>query len=176
MRPMIAEPLTFKKAMRKHAASVTLITVGSAPDRAGLTATSVCSLTTEPPQLLVCLNGHSRTARRLQEERLFSVNILGDQHRKLAERFSGPHGISAEEKFNSGEWGRGPAGTPLLMDAVASFECELASSYPVGTHIILIGRVLNLLAERDSSALIYRDGRYGGWTALSASAEDAAGN
>ncbi len=170
----MAEPWAFKNAMRRHAASVTLIAVGLPPDRAGLTATSVCSLTAEPPQLLVCLNGNSRTAQRLQEERLFSVNILGDRHRELAERFSSAHAISSEDKFRSGEWSPGPAGTPLLIDAVASFECELASSYPVDTHIILIGRVLNLHAKSDASALIYRDGRYGGWTALSAPAKGAA--
>ena len=46
----------FKEGMRHLAASVTVITVDHNGKKDGLTATATCSVSAEPPQLLVCVN------------------------------------------------------------------------------------------------------------------------
>ena len=53
---MTVDPAAFKKGMRHLAASVTLITTRHRDRRGGLTATAVCSVSAEPPQLLICVN------------------------------------------------------------------------------------------------------------------------
>lgn len=156
----------FRRAMRLLPASVTVVATGSTPCRAGLTATAVCSLTAEPPQILACLNAGSATARRIGETGLFSVNILDARHHHLARHFAGAGGASGEQRFAHGAWDEGPGGTPILRDAVVSLECRLAETVPSATHLILIGRVLDVRCEGAAGSLIYRDGQFGTWTAL----------
>ena len=67
-RPKIYSPVdeeAFRMGMRQLSAAVTIVTTGTdAQHRAGLTATAVCSVSADPPQLLVCVNrrgeGHTR--------------------------------------------------------------------------------------------------------------------
>ena len=48
---------SFKQAMRHCAGAVALVTVGREHgSRTGLTVTAVCSLSDDPPSLLVCVN------------------------------------------------------------------------------------------------------------------------
>ena len=46
----------FIAGMRRLAAGVTIVTANQGELRAGLTATSVCSLTAKPPRLLACVH------------------------------------------------------------------------------------------------------------------------
>ena len=156
----------FKRAMRLLPASVTVVATGTAPHRAGLTATAVCSLSAEPPQILACLNAGSATARRIREAGAFSVNILDASHHLLASHFAGAGGTSGEQRFVHGTWDEGPGGMPILRDAVVSLECRLAETVPSATHLILIGRVLDVRCAEAGASLIYRDGRFGTWMAL----------
>ncbi|TAM26932.1 MAG: flavin reductase [Candidimonas sp.] len=66
----------FRQAMRRLAATVTIVATGQAPNRSGLTATAVCSLTANPPQVIACLNASSSTCSLIRETGVFSVNIL----------------------------------------------------------------------------------------------------
>jgi hypothetical protein len=60
---MSIDAAAFKKGMRHLAASVTLITTKVHRDqRGGLTATAVCSVSAEPPQILVCVNKSASSA------------------------------------------------------------------------------------------------------------------
>jgi flavin reductase (DIM6/NTAB) family NADH-FMN oxidoreductase RutF len=49
----------FRSATRELAGGVAVVTVGREADRTGFTATSVSSLSAEPPRLLVCVNQES---------------------------------------------------------------------------------------------------------------------
>ena len=62
--------------MRRLAAGVTIVTTGLGEQRAGLTATSVSSLTAEPPRLLVCIHRDADTHALILRSRAFAVNVL----------------------------------------------------------------------------------------------------
>jgi hypothetical protein len=84
---------------------VTLITTRHRDLRGGLTATAVCSVSAEPPQLLVCVNKSASAHDPIGEAGFFCVNILSPQHRKIAERFAGMDGVEGDERFRDmGEW------------------------------------------------------------------------
>ena len=57
----------FKEGMRHLASSVTVITVAHNGKRDGLTATATCSVSAEPPQLLVCINKEAGAHDLIQE-------------------------------------------------------------------------------------------------------------
>jgi flavin reductase (DIM6/NTAB) family NADH-FMN oxidoreductase RutF len=102
---MSIDAAAFKKGMRHLAASVTLITTRHRELRGGLTATAVCSVSAEPPQLLVCVNKTASAHDPIGEAGFFCVNVLSPQHRKLAERFAGMDGVEGDDRFlDMGEW------------------------------------------------------------------------
>mgnify|MGYP002388849074 CR=1 FL=1 len=155
--------------MRRFPSGVAIVAAGSAPRRAGMTATAICSLSAEPPQVLACLNRRSTTCRTVEEARCFSINLLATSQLPLARIFAGfDGGISAERKFETGLWRPGVTGAPILEDAVLTLECALVTAHPASTHNIVIGEVMCITGEVAEDALIYRSGVFGRWTGLAA--------
>ena len=98
----------FRNAMRQLAGGISVATVGEGDDRAGLTATSVTSLSVDPPTLLVCVNLSSSSLPLLDRYRRFGVNLLGHEHRAVADRFAsraGEKGLQEVRRCNLGHAG-----------------------------------------------------------------------
>ncbi len=96
----------FRKGMRQLSAAVTVVTTGiDAQRRAGRTATAVCSVSAEPPQLLVCVNRRDEGHARIREWRNFCVNVLCHAQIDIAKRFAGMDRGAHPERFDQGEWG-----------------------------------------------------------------------
>ena len=148
----------FVLAMRRTAAGVAIVTTlrGGAP--AGVTVSSFGSLSAEPPSVLVCLNGESRTLDAILESRLFAANVLADDHTKLAEAFSGA--VPSDQRFSHGHWRTLQTGSPVLEGALASFDCRLARTFEFGTHHILIGEVVAVQVG-EARPLVYHARTYG---------------
>lgn len=160
----------FRIAMRRFPSGVAIVAAGTAPYRAGMTATAICSLSADPPRVLACLNRHSSTCRTVEENRFFTINLLATSQLSLARIFAGLEGdAQAEQKFDAGIWRRGVANAPILVDAVLTLECALVTAHPAGTHNIFIGEVVNIAGEVAEDALIYRSGAFGTWTGLAPS-------
>lgn len=150
----------FKQGMRRLAASVTVITARDEGEVVGLTATAVCSLCAEPPSLLCCLNRSSRTAQAIVKSRQFAVNILSPNDVEVAGKFA--TSAAPAEKFAVGEWNVRPGAAPWLSSATAVFECSVSEVIESGTHLVLIGDVIDVrLDAGDSPSLLYARGEYG---------------
>lgn len=154
----------FRDGMRRLTAGVNIITtIDGDGIRYGLTATAVCSLTTEPPALIACVNLNSSISRFIEHSAVFAVNVLTDTHCGLAETFAGRAGLAREDRFTVGSWMTSLTGVPLLSDAAASFECRLLEARPFGTHLILIGDVVKThLGGSTDSPLLYGNGAFKG--------------
>ena len=87
--PVEREGAAFRLAMRELASGVALVTAGRGEQRTGCTVTSLCSLSLDPPTLIVCLARTSTTLAALRADRAFGVNILAADHEHLADRFAG---------------------------------------------------------------------------------------
>jgi len=61
------DPARFRDAMGRAAAAVHIVTTNGPARPAGITATSVASITDEPPMTLFCINKTSPTAARMIE-------------------------------------------------------------------------------------------------------------
>jgi flavin reductase (DIM6/NTAB) family NADH-FMN oxidoreductase RutF len=82
------EGVAFRLAMREFASGVALVTTGRGDQRNGCTANSLCSLSLEPPSLIVCIALTSSTLASLRANNTFGVNILAGAHQNLADRFA----------------------------------------------------------------------------------------
>lgn len=151
----------FKVAMRSLAATVTLVTAGRDGNRSGLAVTAACSLSMDPPSMVVCVNQSSNTHDRIVEEGHFGVNLLssGDDHQDLVMLFSDSSKIG-EDKFSSGEWLRIGDSAPLLADTLASIDCKVVNSVRMGTHTMFIGEVRKVLNHPEHSPLLYANRQF----------------
>lgn len=145
----------FRDAMRQLASGVSIVTSGKDRDLTGITATSVTSLSLEPPTLLVCVNRTSSLVPVLQRHRQFAVSFLKAEQQEIAERFAGRGGAQGIDRFAVGNWGIRVTGTPVLNDALASMDCELEEIIERHSHLIVIGRVLATQVNGRASALLH---------------------
>ena len=132
-----------------------MITVEHEDQRYGTTASAVCSLSLEPPMLLVCLNKSSSTGQAIAAARHFAVNILGEGQADAAMRFAGKG-----DKFAGQRIVRGVAGQPLLGDALANLECRVVEEVTGGTHTVFLGEVEHATG-RHGAPLAYFRGQFG---------------
>ena len=151
----------FKRGMRRLSAAVTVVTTGSsAADRAGLTATAVCSVCAEPPQLLVCVNKSSEAGGIVRRLGNFCVNVLSHDQINIAKRFSGMDGSPRSERFALGEWGVLQSGAPALEGCLANFDCMIEQQIEAGTHVILIGRIVSIAVNTGLEPLAFVNGQF----------------
>jgi flavin reductase (DIM6/NTAB) family NADH-FMN oxidoreductase RutF len=148
----------FKGAMRRLAATVTIVTGGPEGNRGGFAATAVCSVSADPPALLVCVNRAASLHASLTMGSLFCVNLLHGQHTELSHVFGGK--VVPEERFNFGSWDHDPDGVPFLTDAQANVFCTVDALMPYGTHTIVVGKVHHVRLHGEIAPLIYSDGRF----------------
>jgi flavin reductase (DIM6/NTAB) family NADH-FMN oxidoreductase RutF len=134
---------------------VSLITTGEGEARTGLTATSVSSLSMEPPSLVVCINRASATLRAMQETRVFGVNFLAAGHRDVADRFAGRGNLSGAARFQGSEWITLVTGAPLLVDALAAIDCSIDTIMEWSTHAVVVGRVEAVHQPGGARALVH---------------------
>ncbi len=159
----------FRHAMRRVASTVTIVSVQSGAERRGTTATSVTSISMQPPSVLVCFSRLSRLHKFLSKENRFCVNVLHTDNMETSRIFSDP--LAGAERFNSGDWQADADGTPYLANAQANLFCRKEKEIAYGSHTIFIGRVLHARARGDISPLLYRDGHYTSATGLAAAPE-----
>lgn len=152
---------TLQDAMRQLASGVSIVTTGDGAQRNGFTATSVTSLSVDPPRVLFCLIRTSTSLPLLRQCRRFAINILGAQHLTLADRFAGRTGAQGEERFAGARWRTLISGVPVLSDALAAVDCELEELIERHSHVIVIGRVAGVILAEGGEGLVYWRGRYG---------------
>jgi flavin reductase (DIM6/NTAB) family NADH-FMN oxidoreductase RutF len=148
----------FVRGMRRLASGVCVVTTTTADGkRCGLTATSVASLSLHPPSLIVGVNRRSWLGEVIRDVPAFAVNILGTQHRKVAEVFAGSvAGVRGTARFDHGDWQPSGEGVPILEDAPANFVCKVDDIIERTTHLLLIGAVTGVqISDEECNLLVY---------------------
>jgi flavin reductase (DIM6/NTAB) family NADH-FMN oxidoreductase RutF len=142
------------------------VTSGSGQERAGVTVTSIASLSADPPTLLVCVDRASSSYRAILSHGRFAVNVLAADQREIADRFAGGSELKGEDRFREGRWLALPGGAPYLTDSVGVFDCEADERIERHTHAIVIGRIRRVLIGDGSGALVRWRGAYDqvGWS------------
>ncbi len=146
----------FRDAMARLGAAVNVITTAGPAGRAGFTASAVCSVTDDPPTLLVCMNRNSSSAPVLKANGVLCVNTLSARQREVSTVFAGVTKCSLEERFAAGSWSELATGAPVLEGAVVAFDCRVADMVEKGTHTVIFADVLAIRhGSRGGAGLIY---------------------
>jgi flavin reductase (DIM6/NTAB) family NADH-FMN oxidoreductase RutF len=146
----------FRHVVGHLASGVTVVTTRADGHDHGMTASSVTSLSTEPPMMLACVNNAVPTAAAIERSGRYTVNVLGQSHGDLAYQFATPR----PDKFAGVRFDRGIGGVPVLADAIASLECEVTEQVIGGSHSVFLGHVISATA-REGAPLTYFRGGFG---------------
>lgn len=137
----------FREAMRRLAASVTIITsrdLDGTPH--GMVASSVISVSMEPPSMLIAVNRNAGLHPVLLRSKSFCINLLSESQSDLLKPFSTT--ALRDQRFQSDSWRDAFEADgerlPWLPDATASIECEVDLVTEYGTHTLFIGRALQI--------------------------------
>src|SRR5712664_2054979 len=149
---------SFKHAMRRFPAAVTVITSADQTRRHGMTATAVTSLSMDPPSLVVCVNQASLLHDIMLLARRFCVNLLRRDQVALSAAFSGA--LPPETRFGLGEWAVSPEGISYLENAQINIFCKKAAAVPYAPNPILTVKAELVTVATPINPLIYQDATY----------------
>jgi flavin reductase (DIM6/NTAB) family NADH-FMN oxidoreductase RutF len=152
----------FRQGIQYLAGGVTVVTSGD-DDGAwyGVTTTSVCALSVDPPTLIACVRRRSPIGQQLGRTRRFCVNLLSQEQRTVAEAFALRRSLDAD-RFRHGQWACGTTGSPVLMDGLASFECGVDLIYGYPSDVVVIGSVQQVRHAADPAGpLVSVAGQFG---------------
>ena len=156
---MSLAPSDFRQAMGSFATGVTVITVEEYGEVHGMTANAFCSVSLEPPLVLVCVDHRARTHAHLHARKRFGINVLRSDQQAISEYYA----RSLESPQQAGEAGarfdRTEHGTPVLQGGLAYLECRLHETHHAGDHTIFIAEVETVVV-RDGEPLLFFRGRY----------------
>lgn len=148
----------FRQAMSRLPTAVNLVTTDGPGGRAGFTASAVCSVTDDPPTLLVCINRRASAYAVFADNALLCVNVLGAEHEAVSNAFGGKTPMA--ERFAQAEWTTRATGAPVLVDALAHFECRISQRVAVGTHDVLFCEIEAMASGDGRGCLLYFDRQY----------------
>ena len=155
------EPAAYREAMSRLGAAVHVVTTAGPGGKSGFTATAVCSVSDQPPMLLVCLNRRSQGGPILRENDVFCVNTLDAGAAGVADAFAGRTGEPAIERFSTGTWGAAlTTGCPVLSSAIVAFDCRVVEIKAVASHNVIFGAVEAVRLGPPGPALVYHGRTY----------------
>ncbi|MEV7194174.1 flavin reductase family protein [Streptomyces sp. NPDC093510] len=158
--PRLATPDLLRSVFRQHAAGVAVITAsdgsrGSRP--VGFTATSLVSVSAEPPMLSFGIGLGSSSWPAVSEAAHVGVHILGEHQQELAATFA----RSGADRFAAPTaWREGPEGVPVLDGALAWLVCRIVARVPAGDHRIVIAEAVVGDRAEEGRPLLYHQGRF----------------
>lgn len=152
------DPLAFRDAMARLGAAVSIVTTDGPGGRAGFAATAICSVSDDPPTLLVCLNRNSSAYSAVTRNGVICVNVLDASQADLSRLFGGRTPMDA--RFDAAGWKRNPSGTLELADALVTLDCRIHRTVDAGTHDVLFCHVTSGRTRGGGSALVYFDRAY----------------
>jgi flavin reductase (DIM6/NTAB) family NADH-FMN oxidoreductase RutF len=152
----------FKQAFRSLAAGIAVVTFEAGSDIHGFTATSVTSVSMEPPMALFCAGNSARSRLYLEPGRRLGLSFLGAAQQDVAQFFAArrPFGHRGEIVIDHID------GVPVIDDAAAVISATIDKVVPAGDHVVCICRLNRSRTIAGRAPLLYFNGGYGGFVPL----------
>jgi flavin reductase (DIM6/NTAB) family NADH-FMN oxidoreductase RutF len=138
---MAIEKDFFRQVMSRFATGVTVVTTKHEETLAGLTVNAFCSVSLNPPLILVCIDLNSQAIPLIRASQSFAVNMLTAEQEYLSRCFS----THSEERFNRfchASYHTAVTGVPILDGSLAFIDARMTAEYPGGDHAIFVGQVV----------------------------------
>jgi flavin reductase (DIM6/NTAB) family NADH-FMN oxidoreductase RutF len=152
------EPPQFRQLLGQFATGVTVLTTRAPDGRPiGMTASSVASVSLDPPLVLVSVSHEHDMHPALSAAQHFVLNILAADQEALSRRFAAEH----PDRFSGVGYRDNRAGVPVIEGVLAHIDCEKQQVVPGGDHTVFFGLVTGG-SVTDKRPLLYYRGGYAG--------------
>jgi flavin reductase (DIM6/NTAB) family NADH-FMN oxidoreductase RutF len=148
---MPVDASAFREAMAEFASGITVVTTRDASGQPlGITVSSFCSVSLDPPLVLLCIENRSETHAGFRSARCFAVSVLEEAQERWSRRFATP----GPEKFADEAMPSGNLGLALVPGALAHVECRIVAEHPAGDHVVYVAEVEHV-SVRPGRPLVY---------------------
>lgn len=150
------DPEGFRAVFRRHPAGVAVVTLTDRGRPVGFTATSVISVSADPPVLALSVSGTSSSWPALSRATTVTVNFLAAHQADLATRFA----TSGVDRFAGVRWEWSPTGQPLLAGVASWLSGDVMHRVPVGASFLVTVQAGRAGQQNEEPPLVYHDRRY----------------
>jgi len=128
-----------------------VVTVGLEGGATALTASWVSQVSFDPPLVMVAIGRERFCNRVLREGGKFTVNVLAEDQAGLAGEFARDE--TGDRLADVPVVEPQTTGAPVLADALAYLDCEVAEFFEPGDHTLFVGKVLGGAVLREGKPL-----------------------
>jgi flavin reductase (DIM6/NTAB) family NADH-FMN oxidoreductase RutF len=152
---MAIDIATFRAVMSRFATGVTVVTTCAGTERLGITVNAFCSVSLDPPLVLICIEHGSNVHDALIKCGVFAVNFLSRDQESISVCFAG-HSEERYRDFCGVASHVIATGAPIFDNSLGFIDCRIVATYPGGDHTIILGQVEAQEAYEGEPLLYYR--------------------
>ncbi len=143
----------FRDVMASFPAGVTITTTRAEDGRWwGFTASAFCSLSADPPLVLVCVAKSAECYQTFMASEQIAIHVVHPDQEHLAKKFA----TRGADKFTGSGFCLSQRGLPVMADAAAVLECGVFARYDGGDHTIIVGRVEDAMLGPNNPVVYFR--------------------
>jgi flavin reductase (DIM6/NTAB) family NADH-FMN oxidoreductase RutF len=138
---MTIEKDFFRQVAGQFATGITVVTTKSQGILAGLTVNAFCSVSLDPPLVLVCVDLTSNTLPAIRESGIFAINMLTSDQEYLSRCFA----TSTEDRYEHfchASFHTAATSSPIIDGCLAFLDTRVVAEYPGGDHVIFVSEVV----------------------------------
>lgn len=150
---------TFREVMSRFATGVTIVTTRTEDGIHGLTVNAFCSVSLDPPLVLVCIDRFGTSISFMSRAEGFAVNLLSSGQQQMATRFADSR-LSGAQRFEGVQYSTAATGAPILDGTLGYLDCRIVQRHEAGDHIIFIGEVVGASVGAEAPPLLFYRSRY----------------
>ena len=152
-------PGAFWGAIGMRAAGVAIVTAAGADGPAGFLALSATHLTASPPTMTVSIDGRTSALAAVRASNSFAINFLSDEATEIYERFTSKDGPRGADRFAGLDYTRLTTGAPVFSQVTGALDCRLEEAIERFGTVLAIGRIVNLVSNKEASPMIHFQGK-----------------
>lgn len=146
-----------KLAFREHPQGISLITANTLEGPVGLTASSVSSVSIDPPALSFSVTKATGSAGGILQADTYLVHLLDVRHANLARSFA----VSGADRFTDEQgWRTLDTDEPYLPDTRVALRCRTLNTFGVGSSVIVVAEVLDAIFGETREPMAYVERRF----------------
>jgi flavin reductase (DIM6/NTAB) family NADH-FMN oxidoreductase RutF len=152
------DPTVFRDAAARFASGVTVAAAAHRGMHHAITATAFASLSLEPPMVLLALDRAGQLIGLVRDSGHVGLSVLSAEQEAIG-RLASTGGRALQPLVEEAPTATALTGAPLLVGALAWFDCEVESIAEHGDHAIIVGRVV-AASSTEGEPLLYFARRY----------------
>jgi flavin reductase (DIM6/NTAB) family NADH-FMN oxidoreductase RutF len=143
----------FRRALGCFATGVAIVTAdGEGNGPVGMTISSFNAVSIQPPLVLFSIARTSHSLDAMARASGYAINVLGCEQQQLSDGFA---------RARTDKWAllpqfRAGNGAPLIVGALAYFECTPFAQHDGGDHVIFVARVVRFSEDSGDPLIFYR--------------------